>query len=257
MACDNKRPECSRCRNKGIECGYPVNTPRAKLQGQGRHTGWAKTANSPVAEYPSSTRERLERNGTGNVVVNGTRALSDQDLVDLGGGFLDWDDGGIGLADIFDTPIFNSSLSPDSSTLTFEATASAARTYQTQESFDFSSSPIPRTPTIVVPSLIRRPKTQPRTQRTANLILHNLKSYLLMIQRHNDLPPFIHKSFISSSVEDADMEPLTNCLSLVHMLNGGGQAGRKLFWKNVQMECERLSAEVWSFRYGGASAGWC
>lgn len=65
-----------------------------------------------------------------------------------------------------------------------------------------------------------------------------------MIQRHNELPPFIHKNLISSSVEDSDMEPLTNCLSLVHMLNGGGQAGRKLFWKNVQMECERLSAEV-------------
>ncbi|KAG6364544.1 hypothetical protein INS49_006145 [Diaporthe citri] len=139
--------------------------------------------------------------------------------------------------------MFNSSVSPDSSALTFQTTASDAQTYHTQDSLDFSSSPIPRTPSVVVPSLIRRPKTQPRTQRTANLILHNLKSYPLMIQHHNDLPPFIHKSLISSNFEDADMESLTNCLSLVHMLNGGGQAGRKLFWKNVQMECERLSAE--------------
>lgn len=128
--------------------------------------------------------------------------------------------------------------------MTFQTTASAAQSDQTQDSLDFSSPSIPRTPSIVARSLIRRPKTQPRTQRTANLILHNLKSYPLMIQRHNDLPPFIHRSLVSSSVEDADMEPLTNCLSLVHMLNGGGQAGRKLFWKNMQMECEHLSAEV-------------
>lgn len=244
MACDNKRPECSRCINKGFECHYPVNTPKAKFRVQGKHTGRGKTANSPVAEYPPHIREPPEENGTVHAVVDGAPALSGQELASFEGGFLDWDDGGVGLADIFETPIFNSSLSPDSSALTFEATASAAQTYQTQDSLDFSSPPIPRTPTTVVPSLIRRPRTQPRTQRTTNLILHNLKSYPLMIQRHNDLPPFIHKSLISSSVEDADMEPLTNCLSLVHMLNGGGQAGRKLFWKNVQMECERLSAEV-------------
>lgn len=244
MACDNKRPGCSRCINKGIECDYPVNNPRAKVRGQGRHTGRGKTTKSPVAEYPPSITQPPEGNGTGDGVVAGVPALSNQELASFGGGFLDWDDGGIGLADIFDTPIFNSSLSPDSSTLAFEATAPAAQTYQTQDSFDLSSPPIQRTPTNVVRSLIRRPKTQPRTQRTANLILHNLKSYPLMIQRHNDLPPFIHKSLISSSVEDSDMEPLTNCLSLVQLLNSGGQAGRKLFWKNVQMECERLSAEV-------------
>lgn len=244
MACDNKRPECSRCINKGIECDYPVNNPRAKVRVQGGHVGRGKTAKSPVAEYPPSITQPPEGNVTGDAVVAGAPALLDQELASLGRGFLDWDDGGIGLADIFDTPIFNSSLSPDSSALAFEATAPAAQTSQTQDSFDFSSPTIPRTPTNVVRSLIRRPKTQPRTQRTANLILHNLKSYPLMIQRHNDLPPFIHKSLISSSVEDSDMEPLTNCLSLVQLLNGGGQAGRKLFWKNVQMECERLSAEV-------------
>lgn len=85
---------------------------------------------------------------------------------------------------------------------------------------------------------------QAGTQRIANLILHNLKSYPLMIRRHNDLPPFIHKGLLSSSFEDACMEPLTNCLSLVHMINDGLQTSRKLFWRNVRMECERLSEEV-------------
>lgn len=76
---------------------------------------------------------------------------------------------------------------------------------------------------------------QAGTQRTANLILHNLKSYPLMIRRHNTLPPFIHKSSVSSNVEDVHMEPLNNCLSLVHMIGGGVQGSRKLFWKNVRL----------------------
>jgi hypothetical protein len=30
----------------------------------------------------------------------------------------------------------------------------------------------------------------------------------------------------------------------VHMISSGVQGSRKLFWKNVRMECERLCEEV-------------
>lgn len=40
------------------------------------------------------------------------------------------------------------------------------------------------------------------------------------------------------------MESLINCISLVHMINSGVQGNRKLFWKNVRLECERMYAEV-------------
>ncbi|KAK5095426.1 hypothetical protein LTR70_003590 [Exophiala xenobiotica] len=39
------------------------------------------------------------------------------------------------------------------------------------------------------------------------------------------------------------MEPLNNCISLMHMLKSGVQGTRKLFWKNVRLECERLYGE--------------
>ncbi|THX54515.1 hypothetical protein D6D06_05475 [Aureobasidium pullulans] len=39
------------------------------------------------------------------------------------------------------------------------------------------------------------------------------------------------------------MEPLANCLSLLHMIGGNLRGSRKLFWKNVSMECERLREE--------------
>lgn len=243
-ACDNKRPECSRCIDKGIECQYPANAPRVKAPGQGAHSGRSKEAASPAEEHTPGIRSPPEGSGSGDLIVDGTLSLPDRELTAFEGEYLDWDDVGIGLADFLDTQTFNAPTSPESSTATFQATTSTAQASQTQDRLDFSSLPISRTPTIAVRSLIHRPKAQFRTQRTASLIFHNLKSYPLMIQRHNDLPPFIHKSLISSGAEDADMEPLINCLSLVHLLNGGFQAGRKLFWKNVSMECERLSAEV-------------
>ena len=32
------------------------------------------------------------------------------------------------------------------------------------------------------------------------------------------------------------MEPLNNCISLVHMISGGVRGSRKLFWKVVRLE---------------------
>ena len=65
-----------------------------------------------------------------------------------------------------------------------------------------------------------------------------------MMLRHNTLPPFIHSSLLSRDVENNDMEPLNNCISLMHMISSGVQGSRKLFWKNVRLECEHLYEEV-------------
>ena len=81
-------------------------------------------------------------------------------------------------------------------------------------------------------------------QKTGNLILHTLKSYPSMMVRHNTLPPFIHPSLTSLNVENDDIEPLNNCISLSYVLNSGVKGSRKLFWRNVRMECERLGEMV-------------
>lgn len=95
-----------------------------------------------------------------------------------------------------------------------------------------------------VRSMIRRQSTQTAAQRVSNLISHTLQSYPLMLLRSSTLPPFIHPSMITSNDENLHLESLTNCLSLVQMISTGIQTSRKLFWKNVRMECERLSEEV-------------
>lgn len=98
-------------------------------------------------------------------------------------------------------------------------------------------------PTALARSFDRRPDIKNGSQRIANLLLHNLKSYPEMIMRHNSLPPFVHPFSISNDAENDDMEPLTNCLNLVHMLSSPHRGSRKLFWKNVRLECERWCAE--------------
>ncbi|KAF2727964.1 hypothetical protein EJ04DRAFT_450276 [Polyplosphaeria fusca] len=106
---------------------------------------------------------------------------------------------------------------------------------------------IPPVPTSAIRSLILRPSFKKGgSQRIANLILHTLRSYPLMMLRDNTLPPFIHPHIIYSEKEDdkSCMEPLVNCISLVHMISKNHKGSRKLFWKNVRMECERVFAEL-------------
>lgn len=100
-------------------------------------------------------------------------------------------------------------------------------------------------PTYTPRSLIQRPNIKAGTQRIANLMFHTLKSYPQMMLRPNTLPPFIHSAWMSDGVFDKDhLEPLNNCISLVHMVNSRVRGSRKLFWRNVRMECERLCEEV-------------
>jgi hypothetical protein len=118
-------------------------------------------------------------------------------------------------------------------------------TVQFQHAIYSSNWPIPSSPTSNARSLSRRSKVELGAQRTTTLICHTLKSYLLTL-RDNSLPPFIHPSLTS----EFKMETLENCISLVHMISSGVRGSRKLFWKNVRMECERLCNDVGGDFYG-------
>ncbi|KAI0539626.1 hypothetical protein GGR58DRAFT_217272 [Xylaria digitata] len=138
----------------------------------------------------------------------------------------------------------NEPLLPSSSlSSASQSSPSAHQTVSGQQNLRYSALMIPKTPTSAVRSLVQRPRRHAGGQRISKLIFHTLKSYPLMMLRDNTLPPFIHPSTVSSDVENPNMWPLTNCMSLTHILAGGVQGSRKLFWKNVQLECERISDE--------------
>ncbi|OGM48254.1 hypothetical protein ABOM_002092 [Aspergillus bombycis] len=130
-----------------------------------------------------------------------------------------------------------------SSSYIYHARSSTHGTLQVQHPISSPKLSIPPVPTQAIRSLVQRPNMRPGTHRIAKLILHNLKSYPQMLLLHNTLPPFIHPSFLSSDLCNPNFEPLTNCIALVHMIGSGIQASRRLFWKNVRMECERLCEE--------------
>ncbi|KAF2786119.1 hypothetical protein K505DRAFT_368494 [Melanomma pulvis-pyrius CBS 109.77] len=81
----------------------------------------------------------------------------------------------------------------------------------------------------------------------ATLLKRIFRSYPMMMLRYNTLPPFIHPQWISSPGEKNYLEPLTNCMSLVHMISAGVSGGSKLFWRNVRQECDRLCEEHTTF----------
>ncbi|KAF3766647.1 hypothetical protein M406DRAFT_321284 [Cryphonectria parasitica EP155] len=198
---------------------------------------------------------------TGRPAVGGTQQVSSsdqllldgalaglpgQDFVNLGGDFLGWNNAGINLPDFLDTHTDDSYLSPESPNLFQQSVASAFQPRQglsTPESSIPATPSIPNSPTSTVRSLVQRPNIQRGTQRVASLILHTLKSYPVMMLRHNALPPFVHPYLLSLDIESVHMEPLTNCISLVHMISSDVRGSRNLFWKNVRMECERVIAD--------------
>lgn len=249
MRCDNRRPDCSRCNTKAIKCYYPATTPKGtgtRIHKDDAPTAPQNLSTSSMADSPT-VEHRQEASNDGDVALDSTTEISDPGFANFGGVQLDWDDSEIDFATFLDSPTNDEILeypSSGSSSLVRHSTPSSPTTVQKQQAIVSPSVSIPKLPTSTTRSFIQRPKMQTGTQRIANLILPILKSYPQMMLRHNTLPPFIHPQLISSDVEDAHVEPLTNCISIVHMISNKVRGSRKLFWKNVRLECERLCAEV-------------
>lgn len=241
-ACDKTRPACSRCAAKATECHYPANTPRAtpsdSQHGADASAERHKMTLTSVAD-PGIVDSIQEASHGDHVLLDGALALPDHDFTQPRGDFLEWDGAEIALPDFLNTQTNSPRLSPESP---FQQPVSSA--FQVQQGLSTPESSIPNSPSSSIRSLIQRPNTQRGPQRIASLILHTLKSYPVMMLRHNTLPPFVHPCLLSLDIESVHMEPLTNCISLVHMISSDVRGSRKLFWKNVRMECEHWTVEV-------------
>ncbi|KAI8942366.1 hypothetical protein NX059_000441 [Plenodomus lindquistii] len=253
--CDNALPACSRCAQKGITCYYPsksaakrretVQTRRAVSTGPHNvHRNQANTTIPAVREQAHGFEQMTP--------------ASDSPILFTG---MDWN-----LDDITITALGDfMHPTPQSTLLSTTTSSSPAVTYPTsvpppavlpdasnaehtrqsqQKSpspllLDFSISPVP-SPN--VRSMVQRPKIHAGADRAASLIFFTLKSYPLML-RQNTLPPFIHPSYVSFTDEGTTTEPLENCITLMHMMASGVKGSRKLFWRNVRQECERICVQ--------------
>jgi hypothetical protein len=208
---------------------------------------------APHGDDASTERQKATDSLADSINLNGDDIILDDALfmpqlgfADLERNYLHLDDIAIGPNEDLLHPQANinsshlSTAEPSSVHHLSPPTDTGTQVDQNLSSLKFS---IPMAPS-AARSMIRRQRTQTAAQRVSNLISHTLQSYPLMLLRSSTLPPFIHPSMITSNDENLHLESLTNCLSLVQMISTGIQTSRKLFWKNVRMECERLSEEV-------------
>ncbi|OBT89058.1 hypothetical protein VE02_02017 [Pseudogymnoascus sp. 03VT05] len=213
--------------------------------GENEQIGRRTAVPSLVAGSPSAENSQEARND-GDIFLDSISVVLDSAFTGTGGNYLDWDNPQIDFGEFLDPQSNVGALQypplGPSPSLNYWTPPTNQTLHVPQHIFAPYMS-IPKQPAMTIRSLIRRPKVSAGAQRTANLILHTLKSYPLMMLRHGSLPPFIHPRLISSEAESNNMEPLTNCICLMHMISSGIRGGRKLFWKNVQMECERLCEE--------------
>ncbi|CRG89355.1 hypothetical protein PISL3812_06391 [Talaromyces islandicus] len=232
------------CAAKAVECHYPTSSkpkdPKPNIQhNHDDSPEQRKVSPSLVADFPGI--ENHEGTSTsGDILLD----IPDPEFANFAERGLDWDYPDINFAEILrhqtnDEPIQNPS--PEPSAL---VRLSEAQINRVQELAFSSNISMPMQPTGTPRSLTLRTGLKAGTQRTANLMLHMLKSYPLMMLRHKTLPPFIHPHVISFNDENLDMEPLNNCISLLHMISSGVRGSRKLFWRNVRLECERLCENI-------------
>ncbi|KAJ5776438.1 uncharacterized protein N7511_001449 [Penicillium nucicola] len=242
MRCDKMKPGCSRCKAKGIECHYVTksvkvasNNHRIRRNAPEKQTDAGDTFLLP----PSDIQYHVHSND--DDVTSGDNALviSETHVADHDGTFVDWNISDIDVSGFAIPEINNSYHAPYTDTTSIVDQVHAV---------NWS---IPSQPTSNPRYLNHRPKGPPDAQRTVSLIQQTLKSYLLTMMRHNALPPFIHSSLTKDSLE---LEALDNCITLVHMISSGTRGSRKLFWKNVKIECERLHSEAWNLSKWGLLA---
>ncbi|KAI2615383.1 hypothetical protein GGR54DRAFT_613228 [Hypoxylon sp. NC1633] len=245
VGCDNQRPQCSRCTTMGIVCEYPTSTPRAVATRHSHDASAESRTTTPPFQRETHAVENLPNADNGMILDDDSAlVLSSPHFANLGGDHVEEDSANIELVDFMNLQMNGSYLSPSSPFFLNQSTPSTDQTIRLRQGLSPPNFSIPPAP-VAVRSLIHRPRLQPGGQRVSNLILHTLKSYPLMMFRHNTLPPFIHPSLISSDTKNTDMEFLINCISLMRMISGSGS--RKLFWRNVRQECERTSEDYLKF----------
>ena len=203
-----------------------------------------KVAASTTADHSGAEAQEMVID---DAFLEGALDISNSNIANIEGDFLDWNEPEID----FD---FDDFLKLDANNKTFPYHSSRASslvrhsspstTVHFQEVISARKLSIPTLMEHSVRSYIHLPSTRPGAQGITKLIMHTLKSYPHMMLRYNTLPPFIHQRLVGPHFDASSMEPLTNCISLVHMISSGVRGSRKLFWKNVRMECERLFTEV-------------
>lgn len=86
--CDNKRPECSRCKSKGVECHYPTKTSNASKSTTQQHANDAETERlntiaQSVADIPGLDTF-LDATNDGDIPLDRALVIADSEITAVG-----------------------------------------------------------------------------------------------------------------------------------------------------------------------------
>ncbi|KAH8200684.1 hypothetical protein TruAng_005148 [Truncatella angustata] len=230
---------------KAIECHYPAHVPGSAASTIRRSDGelreWQQAPSLFIGDSQAAT-EREDTSNEFNAIFDAALFASNSELTNVAGDSFDWINTDTSIAKFSyqqskDVTVTFPSLEP-SYLISQTAAPPEYPTVQLQEVMWSPSLSIPPVLSHTPRSLIQRPTMRTGAERIRSLIFHTMKSYPLMILHNDSVLPYVHAHLASSDDEDDGMEPLNNCISLVHMLSHGVRGSSKLFWKN----CELLAA---------------
>lgn len=249
--CDNKSPSCTRCVTKEIVCRPQINSSGAQLPSEKGDV--QPRMRRPVREEP------LE------LVQSGTiHALTDQYPPPLRTEYtttdltlslfeeeeFDWEIPEIdvsGIHDLEDQPNRTNLLEPIPPPCSEQSQSLTNFGCQVNSKLHAKSLFIPRMPAYSIRSFSQNPSIKGGTQAATAMLMHRLlTSYPMMMRNPDSLPPFVHPSFLSpvANPEKNSFESLNTCMSLMQMVGTHAPGSKKLLWKNVRLECERMQEEV-------------
>ncbi|KAH7406726.1 hypothetical protein DE146DRAFT_753280 [Phaeosphaeria sp. MPI-PUGE-AT-0046c] len=159
------------------------------------------------------------------------------DVTDLDGSQLSWD-----LIDTEPTATPDLAFDKQQPLLNLVSTLSAAQHHNFPTPPYSPISALSSMPLYHLRAFARNPVTVSGGANTTSiLMMRMLTSYPMMLRDPTSPPPFIHPLFLTS--EERPLESLNTCVSLMQMLGSGIKGSKKLVWKNIRLECERLQVQ--------------
>ena len=266
IRCNKVAPRCSTCATKNLDCRYPSNSSQLREVGT-QETRFESDAEVALPETPSfvelssligpqctdATRAGVKAQATHALGVSDVqRGTYERDFLHTSS-----DLNIVQKALSFEGSQFTPSMNFAESPASADTSNTRLQHYITVNEFiaySTMSQPISTHPTMNVRFLRTRPKFENGGQMTANNMARILCSYPKMLMDHNALPPFLHPQWISASNSEESLEPLANCISLLGMLGTRARITASLFWRNVRMECDRISSNQINFNTQGLIA---
>jgi hypothetical protein len=265
VRCDVQTPSCSKCQLRGLSCVYAGLRTAANSQ-----DGTAVNLRPGDFQPADQTTVIVHDDQTTASNISQTVGF----LANQGNNVFDWDmlnmtnfdpslpQESAELYDQWDVARFTSASTDPVDTFSslkgfnFQAPphypSTSSSTSQTLSALGQDSNSNPSISYIIssyhsIRSFAPRTMTRGKSQGGEVLLMQILKSFPKMMLRRETFPPFIHAHCTSADLVSNSselIEPLANCMTVAQLFYSATGSSRKLVWRMIRMEIERVVQDV-------------